>query len=249
MLFHPFNRGSAVLVAVLLVNLRAQAQSNGDGFLFGTPSGSFTVRAGFDRATAGGELFSFETDQLTLSRRNFSGFNLVAEVAHRVKPRVDVVFGLSTSRSETPSEWRHDIDHSNRPIRQTTTFVRAPLVISTKAYLAEPGRSIGHFAWIPARYVTYVGAGAGAMWYRFRQQGDFIDFITAQLSGHYFESSGWTPTWQVFAGAEITLHPRFGFTTEARYQGARGRLNGDFSRFDQIDLSGLTLTTGISVRY
>ncbi len=61
-------------------------------------------------------------------------------------------------------------------------------------YLADPGRSIGRFAWIPNRFAPYVGAGGGAMWYRFRQEGDFIDFDTLKVFPDTFDSDGWTPT-------------------------------------------------------
>ena len=126
---------------------------------------------------------------------------------------------------------------------------RVPLTGSFKAYVVQPGRTIGHFAWVPTRFSPYVGAGGGVMWYRFAQRGDFIDFNTFRVFPDAFDSNGFTPTVHGFGGIDISLHPRFAFTTEARYEWAKGNLISDFAGFNRIDLSGFTLTTGISVRY
>jgi hypothetical protein len=175
-------RRVVALVAMVLAGAPASAQGTGDGFLFKPPAGTFTIRCGFDRASAGSDIFSFVTDQLTLSRSDFNAVTLAIDVGVRIGPRVQAVFGLGSSRTSTPSEFRHWVDNTNQPIQQTTSFVRAPITASLKVYLAGPGRSVGRFAWVPARYAPYVGGGGGIMLYRFRQDGDFIDFTTTNSS-------------------------------------------------------------------
>jgi hypothetical protein len=242
-------RGVA-LAAALLCATPAHAQRQGDGFLFKPPSGAATFRGGFDRASAGSDIFSFTSDRLTLGRGDFSAVTFAADFTYRLRSRVDVVvFSVSSSRAIKASEFRNFVDNNREPILQTTTFLRVPLTASVKAYLAQPGRSVGHFAWVPARLAPYVGVGGGAMWYRFGQQGDFIDFDTTRVFSDTFDSSGWTPTVQGFAGADISLGPRFALALEAKYQWAKARLGSDFSSFDRIDLSGVSVTTGISIRY
>jgi hypothetical protein len=225
------------------------AQGTGDGFLFRAPSGTIALRGGFDHASANSEVFKFVTDQLTVNRREFSSAALVFDVAYKVKPRVDAVFSVATSKSTMPSEFRGWLDNNDRPIEQTTEFQRVPVSAAIKAYLGRPGRSIGHFAWIPARYAPYAGAGGGVMWYRFGQEGDFIGFQTLKVFPDRFDSDGWTPTAHAFGGVEVSLTPRLAITTEGRYQWARASLSRDFSGFDQIDLSGFTITSGILLRY
>jgi len=83
-----------------------------------------------------------------------------------------------------------------------------------KAYLGEPGRSFGRFAWVPRRYAPYVGGGGGVMWYQLRQTGDFIDFKTLKIFGDQFESNGWTPTVEAFAGTDVSLSARFAVSIE-----------------------------------
>jgi hypothetical protein len=238
-----------LLVPILLVAARADAQGGGKGFLFSAPLGEISLRGGFDRAIAGSDVFTFATKELTLRLRDFSSLTFAADVDYVLTPRLDARFSVAVSRSTTPSEFRDFVDNNRRSIEQTTGFARMPLTVSIKAYLANPGRSVGHFAWIPSRYAPYVGAGAGAMWYRFEQQGDFIDFATSKVFPDNFVSDGWTPTVQAFVGTNVSLNSRFAVTTEGRYQWARSQLSKDFAKFEPIDLSGFAVTVGFSIRY
>jgi hypothetical protein len=227
----------------------ASAQRSGDGFLFGQPAGTFTLRGGFDRASAGSDVFSQAIDQLTLGRNDFSALSVGADLAFRLAPRLDVAFGAAYSGSEAPSEFRDFVDQDDLPIEQSTTLRRVPLTASLKAYLAPRGRSIGRFAWVPSKIAPYVGGGGGAMWYRFQQQGDFVDFETNEIFPDELESSGWTPTGHALAGIDVSLGPRFLLTGEGRYTWARASLGNDFVGFDRIDLSGFALTAGVAVRF
>jgi hypothetical protein len=85
-----------------------------------------------------------------------------------------------------------------------------------KIFVLSPGRSVGRFAWVPARYVPYLGAGAGLMYYRFRQTGDFIDFDSLGVFPDTFVSRGWEPAYHAYGGLEMTLAPRVVLSTEAR---------------------------------
>ena len=237
-------------VAVLLVWApSAFAQGSGDGFLFKPPAGTIGIRSGFDRALAGSDVFTFVTDQLTVNKGDFSSATFAFDVDVRVKPRIDAVFSVGASSSSTRSEFRNWVDNNRLPIEQTTEFRRVPLTAAIKAYVLPPGQTIGHFAWVPARFAPYVGAGGGAMWYQFVQSGDFISFDSLKVFSDRFDSNGWAPTVQAFGGVDVSFAKRFAMTTEARYEWARASLTRDFSGFNRIDLSGIAFTSGISVRY
>lgn len=242
----------AVLVAMLvtITAAPAQAQDAGSGFLFKEPTGSFTVRGGYTWARAGGDLFSFVTDQLTLNSKDFSGPTFGADAALRVAPRLDVVLGASYANTSTTSEYRH-FTESGAPINQTTSFQRVPVMASVRAYLTPRGRSVGRFAWVPARFAPYVGVGGGAVYYKFEQQGDFVDvnnnnnIFTSDLT-----SSRWAPAAQAMAGLDYSLTPRIALTGEAKYLVANGKVDqSTFANFDSIDLSGLSTTVGLSFRF
>ena len=239
----------AILFAAVLFGPASLRAQDPDGFLFREPSGFLAVRGGFSRPTAGSDLFSFATRELTLNRGDFSSLDLSVDAGFHLTPRLDLVLSAALSGMSKRSEFRDWMDNSGRPIEQTTNFKRNPVMASVRYYLQPRGRSIGRFAWVPARYVSYVGAGAGMMDWEFDQNGDFIDFATKNVFADHFHSSGWTPVAQVFAGIDWPLGPRWALTTEAKYLSASADLGTDFSGFHRLDLSGFSTSAGFYVRF
>jgi len=247
---HLLFRAAALCSGVLLaVAPDAFAQRSGDGFLFSPPGVSFTIHGGYARANAGSDLFSFSTENLTLGKGDFSGLDGGASLGVRLSDRADLSFGVDYTGRVADSESRNFVGTDDKPILQSTRFERVPLTINLKGYLLPRGRSIGEFAWVPNKLVPYVGAGAGTMWYRFTQQGEFVDFKTNDIFRDHLESSGWAPTVQGLAGVDLTLTPRLALTGEARYSWARAQLSDAFVGFDRIDLSGTSATVGLTVRF
>ena len=242
--------GAVLLLAVpRFAPIHAQVAA-GKGFLLGAPSGSLTLRGGWALASAGSDIFSFTTDNLTLNRRDFSSPLIGADLAFRVLSRTDVVISTSYEAANKRSEFRKFEDNNHQPIGQTTEFVRVPITVSVKQYLTDRGRSIGQLAWIPSRFSSYVGAGAGTTWYRFRQNGDWIDFTDMSVFTAQLQAESWTMSADAFVGGEWALSPRFSLVTEARYERAHAPIKSvDFSDFSPIDLSGFSTTAGIAVRF
>ena len=228
------------------------AQVAGNGYLFHAPYVTFNVRGGYSVATAGSDVFDDVTRQLTLNKRDFGSLTLGGDVAFRVTSQLDLALDVGYSRSSRKSEFRDFVDNNNLPIEQTTTFERIPLTANVKVHLAPTGRSIGRLAWIPSRVVPYVGGGVGMMSYRFRQQGDFVDFNTNDVFNSTFDTQDdgrdWAFIQQVMAGVDYNFSPMFGVTLDARYLHGRGDLGTAFSGYDKIDLSGASASVGISVR-
>jgi hypothetical protein len=237
-----------VAVTVVAVTRPSHAQSAGDGFLFHAPVFSLGVRGGFDRASAGSDVFTFVTKQLTLNRRDFSSATFGTDLAIPVSRSNDIVFDAGLTSVSRRSEFRDWVDQNNLPIAQTTSLRRVPLTLGVRHYLSPRGRSIGRFAWIPAVRTTYIGLGAGLMNYRFRQVGDFVDFQTLKILPDEFTSKAWTPVVHALAGAEFSLGRFIMVTGEARYTWARGPMGQDYDHFNRIDLSGVSVTTGLSFR-
>lgn len=226
-----------------------RAQDAGDGFLFQRPSGSWSLRGGYAMPNAGSDIFAFTTSNLTLNRSDFNAFDFGADLAFTIQPRLDLVFDISYSGMSKGSEFRNFVDNNQQPIQQSTSFSRTPLTVSARYYLTDRGRQLGHFAWVPNHIVPYVGAGVGAMNYSFTQKGDFIDDSTLAVFPDAFRSSGWAPMAQALAGVEWSLSPGWALRTEARYLTASASPSSDFSGFHRIDLSGVTTSVGLLVRF
>lgn len=240
-----------VAVAALAAATPAAAQEGGKGFLFSPPKGGLVIRGGISAPSASSDLFDYATDTLTLGRKDFVGFTLNYEVeAALPDPRFMIVVGSGFSTASAPSEFRNWSDNNDQPITQTTRFTRIPVTAGLKAYLTPRGRTIGRYAWVPARVAPYVSAGGGAMWYKFRQEGDFIDFASASkdVFTGTFQTDGWGPAAYGAAGLDLSLSPHVALTADARYSYARASVGGSFTGFDKIDLGGFAMTLGFNLR-
>ena len=119
--------------AVAAVVRPSFAQNAGDGFLFQAPLRSFGLHGGFDRANAGGDVFSFVTNQLTLNRADFSSASLGGNVAIRLSRTNDLVFDLTYASVARRSEFRHWVDQNNQPIEQTTSLRDAATRVAVRS--------------------------------------------------------------------------------------------------------------------
>jgi len=236
--------------AAPLTTAGAQGENSGKGFLFGAPSGGITVRAGYAGANAGSDIFSFTTSELTLNRRDFSSVGWGADLDFSLTPRVALRFTGDFSGMAKRSEFREWVDNDGMPIEQSTTFGRTSLSAGLKWFLAPNGRELGRLAWVPPRYVPFVGVGVGRMWYEFKQEGDFIDFDdNNRVFYDKYVSTNWASTAHVVAGFDWSLNQRWALTTQTKYEWANAELSRDFTGFQRIDLSGFAATAGLHLRF
>ena len=236
----------AALLALLAAPLHAQ--DRGNGYLFGAPDARITIHAGYAHAFANSDVFDDAIRFLTLERRSFSGPNIGGDLSVSVAPRLDLSFTADYSAAVRESEDRGYLDNNNLPIQQTTSFRRAPFMANATLYLTPRGRSIGKLAWIPARIVPWIGAGGGTTWYRFMQEGDFVDYQTLNVFTATLASSGWATTAQASAGLDISLTPSVALTADVRRYWASAKPSSDYSTYDKIDLSGVTAALGLTLR-
>jgi hypothetical protein len=218
-------------------------------FLFGSPRGSIGVRGAWVFASADSDLFDFVRRHLTVDKKDFNGPMIGLDGSVIVTPRIDVAFGAEFGQARKESEYRDFVDNRFLPINQETTLRERHIFGSIRFSLAPRGRSVSRLAWIPRGLTPYVGAGAGALWYKFEQSGDFVDFVDLSVFKDHFSSSGYTPSAHLFGGTDVHLYRILFLTVEGRYVWANGKLGKDFVDFDPIDLAGFRLSTGIHVLF
>lgn len=233
---------------------QAPPQRQRPDFMFGRPHVSLTLMGGYaiPSETPGAVYAQVGSDQaLTFYRKNFNSASVTGELAVRATDRLDIIMDLGYSGGKVGSEYTNWVDNNNLPIQQTTTFTRTPLTFGVKAYLWNPGRSIGQLAWIPAHWVPFVGGGVGWTWYKFVQSGDFVDFANNNnVYSDRLESSGRGATANLFGGAEWSLSPHFLLTAEGRYSWAHAPMGPAFNGIKpNIDLSGFRASAGITLRF
>jgi opacity protein-like surface antigen len=246
---------TVIALALVLASAgKAHAQqpvSPSPDFFFGRPDGSLALRGSWILARAGSDLFDFVQRELTIEEGNFDRAAFAADYGIAITPRADAVIGLEVNRASVPSEYRDLVDNNRRPIEQTTSLTELNLTGNVRFALTSRGREIGRFAWVPRGVVPYVGAGAGALWYRFEQSGDFVDALDPRraIFTDTFRAQGWTPSAQVFAGVDVKLSGRWFLTLDGRYLWAAGALGNDFEGFDPIDLAGFRAGAGINILF
>jgi hypothetical protein len=216
-------------------------------FFFATPKGSATVRGSWLFARAGSDWYDFVTNHLTLEPADFNVPGFGIDVGAAVTPRFEVQFGFDYSDADVGSEYRNFVDNNRLPITQQTRLREANVSGNVKVALTERGREVSRFAWVPRTIVPYAGAGAGAMWFDVSQVGDFVDFVDLGVFSDVFETRGWTPSAQVFGGADIRVFRRLYVTVDGRYLWAAGNLGREWIDFDPIDLAGFRLSAGLNV--
>ena len=251
---HKSNKLFCALMALSVVLtvpeiVLAQYGQGGEGFLFQTPKVSFAFSLGYSIPNAKSDIFDYAQEQLTLEKSDFHRSYKGGEFAIRLADHIDLVAGVGHSTSTLPSEFRDWVDSDDLPIEQETIFSTTPVTVSARYYLSDRGRQIGRFAWVPKRLAPFIGAGAGVIWYKFEQVGDFVDFETRDIFYDRFISKGTAAQAHAFAGMDISLNKSVFLTAEGRYRWGRGELGRDFVDFDKMDLAGMQFTVSIWARF
>lgn len=245
----------ALLTLGTLAPLGAQAQPHRSDYLLGRPKATLTLRVGAGRPNASNGVFAV-TDSvgkklLTLSPDQFLGANFGADIGVPVTQKLELQFSVSSSSRTADSEYRDFVDNRDLPIEQATRLQRLPISLGLRYNLVPAGRTISRLAWVPNRFVPYVAAGAGTMYYRFRQNGDFVDFRSRSLDVFTarLEAKGWAPLGYAAGGLTWSLLPAVALNTEVRYDHSSTPMRGDFTGFDKTSLSGVALSTGLQFRF
>jgi hypothetical protein len=246
------SRAALVTTAVFSALSSGTAQSHsGRGFLFHAPDAAIVLRGGYTLANTAGDPYGDIKTQTTVGNRSFDAATLGADLDVFVAKRLDAVISLDLSTRTKNAEYR-DWEENGNPITQQTTVNRAGLSAGLRYDLASRGRAISALAWIPSASVPYVGIGGGVMWYDLVQKGDFVtptSTTTANIYSDKLQSSSQDFMGVAYAGLEHRLGAHLSLQGEARYTYASAPLVGDFAGLGDIQLSGLALTLGTSIRF
>jgi len=227
----------------------AQPQERPSDFHLGRPRYFVGGHAGINIPSAGSDIFSQVTRELTLGKSDFRAPMFGFDFGVPFKSRFAAVFSFEYARTSPNSESRNFVQSGGQPITQTTHFIQMPATGTLHFYPRKMGEAVGSYAWIPAKFLPYIGGGAGVMHYEFSQEGSFVDNQTLNIFYASFKSKGFAPTGHVVAGADIGLSWRIVANIEARYTWAHANLSRDFTGYQPIDLSGLRLSGGLYFRF
>jgi len=137
------------------------------------------------------------------------------------------------------TSYRDFVDEDGFEIFQTLKVTAVPTGVTLRF---APGSRTG--------IEPYVGGGIDAVWYRYEEFGDFIDFRDAAqpVIPDDFVSEGWAFGAHAVAGVRIPINYDFAIVAEGRYLWAEAEMGRDFRR-NRIDLTGASATLGVLIRF
>jgi len=219
-------------------------------FMLGRPRGSIGIRGSMLVASANSDIFDFVTERLAIDKKDFNTGSFAAEFGYNITPRFGVVGTWDLNQMNHQSDYRDWQDNRGLPIQQTTELSQMNVTVSAKFGLVSRGRAVSRLAWIPRTFVPYVGAGAGYGRYKFRQNGDFVDFDNGnRVFSDTFTSEGWAPTYHVMAGTDIQVYRHLILSLDGRYSWQHADLSEDFIGFAPIDLGGFRFGAGVHLAF
>lgn len=93
-----------------------------------------------------------------------------------------------------------------------------------------------------------LGGGAGALGYRLRQWGSFVDEQRSVVFDDDFTSTGTGKFAYASVGLEVPVRSWVAVRGMARRQFGSAPMAGDYAEFDRLDIGGTAITAGVSLR-
>lgn len=192
---------------------------------------------------SGSELF-------TASAADF-GQNLVeefeggygAEIAFTVHPRLDVFFGAEWSESVYDASYLDLTFDDGSEIVHTTAFDATDLDLGVRFRFLPPGR-----AWQP-----YLSGGFSGSFYRYIEDGDFVDSDTNEIFYDRYEERQLLPGFFLALGVDSVINrgrgSRLEVFGETRYSAYGGEHEDDYAGFGNIENHWLTGRIGFRFRF
>jgi len=219
----------------------------------GGPLGEFSFQIGYFTPQGNSDLWDENSDLFTSDPSDFADVIWSGAVGWYAGPHLDVILSAQYYQADTSVRYRDITGEYGDPVRQYHYLYQAPFEVTLRVPLiprAERRGSSGVRVLSPV--VPYVGAGAGFVWWEYEEEGEFVDDPDDPMFAYpdYIESDGVAPSLHALGGVEIQVSPWVGVQLEGRYRWAEGDLGGEFGPArDEIDLSGWTLSAGMSFRF
>jgi hypothetical protein len=211
-------------------------------------AGNLDVRVGGFFPRAESSLFYDDASLYTVNpKSDFDGWYGGAEYSMKIANYVELGIHVDGyGNSEDTEYWDYERE-SGAPIFQTLELDIVPVGMSLR--FGPTSRR--------ATFAPYVTVGADAVFWQYKEYGDFVDFESEDLEifPDSFESSGVQPGFHGAVGFRVALSPDFLITAEGRYLWAPLETMGeDFSPNapgleNEIDLSGFSVTVGLRIRF
>jgi opacity protein-like surface antigen len=178
--------------------------------------------------------------------KDFNGVFGGVEYSVVVAPNIEVGFHLDGYGRQVETSYRDYTRPSGDEIRQTLKLDMVPVGVTVR--LVPTGKR--------SRIAPYVGGGVDAIFYRYEEHGDFIDFFDPSnpIIADRFKDSSTMFGVHAVAGVRVYINRDFAIVAEGRYQWAQKDMGQDFAPNEsglpnRLDLTGAAAVVGLHVRF
>jgi hypothetical protein len=185
------------------------------------------------------DLYTLDASLDGVSKSDWVGVAGGVEYSFRLSDApVELGFHVDGYGRTLETSYREFQDEFGREIFQTLKLSTVPTGVTLRLVPGWRGS-----------FQPYVGGGVDAIWYRYEEFGEFIEFFDPDFPIEFesFLSEGWAFGAHVVAGVRIPINYDFAITAEGRYLWAEKEMGGDF-RQSRLDLTGATVTLGFMIR-
>jgi hypothetical protein len=182
------------------------------------------------------------SDALVFNMSDFRTGHVFGEWNVGFGKHLEIGAGVGFSQRAVPSVYLDVVDQNGRDIDQTLKLQMVP-VTAVVRFLPFGG---------PGEVQPYIGAGIGAVHYRYSETGRFVDSDTLDIFNGRFVTTGTAPAGVFLGGVKLPIGGDiYSLNLEGRYLHAVGNTGGLSNNFldDKIDLSGGMFTVAFQVRF
>jgi opacity protein-like surface antigen len=209
-------------------------------------AGGLDLRVGGYFPRGNDTLFQDVRDLYLVEKSDFYGVYGGIEYNHVLMDNVELGVHLDGYGRTVDTSYRDYTRPNGDEILQSLKLTMVPLGASIR-FVPTSKR---------ARIAPFVGGGVDAIFYRYEEYGDFIDFFDPELPiiGDAFLSDGTAFGFHVLGGLRVYINRDIAVVGEGRYQWAKDDMGDDFAPnesglVNRLDLSGATFTVGVHVRF
>lgn len=175
---------------------------------------------------------------------DFSGGRFGLELDFAVLPMLDVSVGYSSSSGDVSASYLDFTYDDGREIEHGASLRTTEMTVAAKFRLARA----------PARFRPYLLAGASGTFYRYREDGEFINFDTSDIYFDSYEERSFLPGFFAGVGTDFRAIQapdgrQVDLFGEFRYARSQGDHQDDFDGFGGLTIGRTGGLFGVRIRF
>lgn len=230
-----------VIVGIVVISLGAVPSRAQERLGHYPGEGLFRASAGAFEPEGDSQYWEEKELDFFADASEFEDFTFAVDFLYFLSARTGVLLSVGGWEGEQTQSYRDFVDSQGDEITHLTRLDQAWLDLGV----------VFHLLARRAALMPYVGAGGSVVSWELEEDGDFIDFgLEPELVFRdTFVSSDEAFGYFLLVGVEIPLTSNAGLFAEGRWRWADDELDGDFAGLGTLDLSGRSISAGVSISF